>query len=343
MSYIFHHLLTSLGLSFTRHSPFPQDLPPNALPGRVIINHGNHAEIAVAMPEGSEQQTVMLSSAFDVTPVAGDWVLISQGALTEVMPRYTQLVRPAVDGHGVQVLAANIDTVLLVVLLEVSPSLKAVEKLLIMGWDSGANRVLVLTKTDLCNNLAAELERIEAVSMGIPIFCISTKTGEGLDEVARLVSNGTTTMLGASGAGKTTLLNALEGTDEPTQQVRRDGQGRHTTTSRKLFMLNGGGVILDVPGIRSLTVGADDDAVRETFAEITALAEQCRFTDCSHNGDFGCAVEAAVNDGTLPERRLESWRQVQRELDYQRRKQDPALWAEQKKMWKQQTKQHRKR
>ncbi|WP_346845837.1 ribosome small subunit-dependent GTPase A [uncultured Rothia sp.] len=337
-------LLRTLGLAEQRESPFNvEKIAPNEAIGRVVVHHGNHAEVALISPENLAFETVRLSPHLADTPVSGDWIIARKGVLEKIAPRYTELSRPAASGVGSQAMAVNIDTVLLVISIEKPPSLKAIEKLLIMGWDSGATPVLVLSKTDLCTNVQEELERVEALSMGVKTICCSTEAGEGLAEISSLVSSGTTTMLGASGAGKTSLLNALEGTQAATSSVRRDGQGRHTTTTRKLYLLRGGGVILDVPGIRSLTVGASTNAVDETFSDIVELAQECRYADCKHRGDLGCAVQAAVDDGALPARRLESWHTVQRELAYQRRKNSPRAMAEQKKAWKQLTKSSRQR
>lgn len=341
-------LLHTLGLSEGHHLVFETESRADTqLLARVIILHGNHAEVALVVDEKIVLENANLSHHLPHTPVAGDWVLVTQEnkttTIVNVAHRYTELARPSADGLSRQALASNIDTVLLVVSVEKPPSLKAIEKLMIMGWDSGATPVLVLSKIDACENLAKEMSRIENVSVGVETICCSVKTGEGLSEISQLVSQGTTTMLGASGVGKTSLLNALEGTDATTFEVRRDGQGRHTTTTRKLYMLSGGGVMLDVPGIRSLTVDVSNSAVEETFADISALANHCRFSDCQHDGDFGCAVEAAIDAGELPARRLESWQGVQRELAYQRRRNNPREMAEQRKQWKQQTKNFRKK
>jgi ribosome biogenesis GTPase len=312
--------------------------------GRIGIVHGNLAEVYLPGTDGPAPPcTRELSVDLNLRPVAGDWIIDAGDRITAILPRRTCLSRPDPNGRDIQVLAANIDTVMIALAVDLGVNVKALERLAVMAWDSGANPVAVLTKCDLLSDPDAPAEEARQAVPGMDVIPTSAFDGTGLETLRRLMSEGTTAMLGASGAGKTSLLNALEGHAEAVRQVRRDGQGRHTTTTRKLYPMSGGGLLLDLPGIRSLDLLAGGDGVDETFTEIAALARECRFADCSHNGDAGCAIEEAVAAGLLSARRLESWRSITAELAYQRRRADPAAMAEQRRLWKQTSKQARGR
>ena len=309
---------------------------------RVVIVHGGHAEVMFLLDQEMVSETVTFSSSLESTPVAGDWAAVSQGKIFSIATRRTSVTRPDPDGNRTQVLAANIDVVLIVVSADPKPSLRAIERMQVMAWDSGATPVLVLTKADQCPNLEELLEYVSPVSAGIETILTSSIDGRGIDQLRGRIEHVTTTMLGASGAGKTSLLNTLDGTDAATAALRRDGQGRHTTTTRRLFFMRPSGVMLDIPGIRSLSLQASQDGIADTFADIAGLSGQCRFRECTHDGIAGCAVAAAIDEGEIPSRRLESWLAVQRELSFQERRRDPAAMAEQRKQWKQATKMSRK-
>ncbi len=279
-----------------------------------------------------------------LTPVAGDWVAIGGEEIRRVRARRTTLTRPDPNQKDVQVLAANIDLIMIVLPIDRGLSAKALERLSVMAWDSGADQVVVLTKADLAEDPGESLAEAQALAPGVEVLLTSSVDGLGLDQLrARLVRGTTATMLGASGVGKTSLLNALEGREERTREVRRDGAGRHATTTRKLYRLTSGGVLLDLPGIRSLDLLATDDAVNETFADIAELAEHCRFGDCQHDGEPGCAVAEAIEAGDLEQRRLGSWRAIRREMAYLDRRNDPAKMAAARAEWKQQTKAYKQR
>lgn len=310
--------------------------------GRVGVVHGRHAEVYFPSVDGDlELASYELLTVLDLTPVAGDWVVEQDGRITAVLTRRTCLSRPDPNGRDAQVLAANIDTVVLAVPIDLGLNLKVLERLAVMAWESGAVPAVTLTKCDAIPDAEEVAEQARQAVPGVEVLVTSAYRGIGLEDLRRLLSQGTTAMLGASGVGKTSLLNAIEGRSEPVREVRRDGQGRHTTTTRRLYPLLAGGVLLDLPGIRSLELLAGDEGVEETFADITELAELCRFNDCAHSGDAGCAVEQAVADGTLAERRLKSWRSIKAEMDYQVRRTDPAALSAQRQKWKQVTKQAR--
>ena len=290
---------------------------PGARPGRVSIVHGNTAEVVWCDERGVESTTTcQFATVLHPSPVAGDWVSVRDGYVVAVSPRRTALRRPHPNQRDVQVLAANLDIVLVVVPIDRGLNLLMLERLAVMAFDSGARPFVVLTKSDGAEVLGELVEEAELAVPGVEVLTTSSSSGHGIEQLAEVLGEGVTAvMLGASGAGKTSLLNALEGSSEITRTVSRTGEGRHATTTRKLYRLASGGVLLDIPGIRLLDLMVGREGIDEAFADITELAQECRFADCAHDGDEGCAVELAVRDGELPLRRLESWRAAQSGFD----------------------------
>lgn len=334
--------LTGVGWPSGREPDF---LDQGQRPGRVSIMYGAIAEV-IWFPDDTVSRTTRftLRRNLNLRPVAGDWVSIADDELVSVGPRWTSLSRPDPNEKDIQVLAANVDTVMIVLPIDRGLNTKMLERLTVMAWDSGAEPVVLLTKADGADDPPACVREAAASAPGVDILVTSAVDGTGLPELRQRMGPGTTTtMLGASGVGKTSLLNALEGRREAVREVRRDGQGRHTTTTRKLYRLRSGGVLLDLPGIRSLDLHASDEAVADTFTDISALARDCRFRDCAHDGDAGCAVEAAVAEGVLSRRRLRSWHTIRREMEYMSRRNDPAAMAEKRLEWKRMTKATRRR
>ena len=243
-------------------------------------------------------------------------------------PRTTALVRDSAGATSrVQALAANIDVVLVVEHLEPEPDLGRIERLLTLAWRSGATPVVVLTKADLVPDPDGMTAEVAAVALAVDVHTVSVPTGDGLDGLrALLVPGATLVAVGPSGAGKSTLVNALAGRDVmPTGERRADGRGRHTTTHRELVPLAGGAMLIDTPGIRGVGVVADTEALDTTFADVAELASTCRFADCHHAGEPGCAIQAALDSGDLAERRFDSWRRLAREAAYQARRSDARL------------------
>jgi ribosome biogenesis GTPase len=225
-------------------------------------------------------------------------------------------------------MAANVDTVLVLVAADGRVTARSVERYVTVIWESGATPVIVLTKTDLVSgaDLDEAVRRLEPACAGVALHSISTQTGAGLDDLAPYFGPGrTVALLGSSGAGKSTLANHLAGANLATGEVRDDGRGRHTTTHRELVPLPAGGVLVDTPGLREIGLWEADDGVARTFPEITAVIGQCRFTDCSHQREPGCALLEAVGDGRITEERLASWRNLRGELDQLAARDDPAV------------------
>jgi ribosome biogenesis GTPase len=258
----------------------------------------------------------------------GDWVAVAEEIVVAVLPRRTAIVRASPTGESVgQALVANIDVVLVVVPAIPRPRLGMVERLVALAWDSGASPVVVVTKIDVSPDPAGVSAEIAEAAPGCEFVMVSAVTGEGLADVAGYDRPGQSLCLvGRSGAGKSTLANALLGAEQmAVNDVRQDGKGRHTTTHRELMLLPGGGVLIDTPGLRGVGMWIADDGVAQTFPDIESLVQSCRFTDCGHVSEPGCAVLAAISDGSLPQRRLDSWRKLGREAKWMAARNDARL------------------
>jgi ribosome biogenesis GTPase len=259
-----------------------------------------------------------------------------------VLPRRTAFVRASVSpgvSHG-QVLATNVDLAVVVEGLHPEPDLGRIERFLALAWDSGAMPLVVLSKADLVPDAAEVAADVAAVAPGVDVLVVSAETGAGLDDVRGHVTHGRTlALLGPSGAGKSTLTNALAGvTVMPTRALRADGKGRHTTAHRELVVLPGGGLVIDTPGLRSVGLTDVSESLDLVFSDVDELAEQCRFADCVHETEPGCAVRDALESGELPERRWESYVKLQREARWMAMRHDARLRAEERAKWKRITK-----
>ena len=283
-------------------------------------------------------------------PVAGDWVLLAgttrdDSVIEVVLPRRSALIRKEAGARTEgQVVAANVDVVLVAVPAH-SVNPRRLERELTLVWESGARPVVALTKSDLADDVEEVLEEIRAVAVGVDVLAVSSYDGDGLDDVRALLSGGTTlAVIGPSGAGKSTLVNALAGYEVlATTAVREDNRGVHTTSARHLVPLPGGGLVLDTPGMREVSLWADEEALDEAFRDVDEFAGDCRFSDCAHRTEPGCAVLAAVQAGLLDDGRLAGWRKLQRELAHLARKQDVRLAHEERRRWAQITKGNRAR
>jgi ribosome biogenesis GTPase len=274
-------------------------------------------------------------------PAVGDWVSVelptgqTNALIQQVLPRRSRFVRK-VAGKQIeeQVIVANIDVALMVMALDGDFNVRRIERYLAQCWESGARPAVVLNKADACEESGKLVAEIERISMGAPVFLVSAKTGEGLEALdAHFEKGQTIVLLGSSGVGKSTLVNRLlQEERQPTHAVREsDSRGRHTTTSRELFLLPNGAMIIDTPGLRELQLWNAAEGLSETFGDVDELASQCRFTDCQHRNEPGCAVQSALTSGSLDADRLENWRKLQREQEFLLRKMDPEIGATQKK------------
>jgi ribosome biogenesis GTPase len=288
-------------------------------------------------------------------PAVGDWVTLAPTAdtasaddpavITAVLPRRSAFVRSAADATrrsagklvDEQVLAANVDVAFLVAGLDGDFNVRRLERYLAVAWASGVRPVIILNKADIADDLDGHLLDVETIAPAVPIVVLSALTGDGLAALSPyLLPGATAVVLGSSGVGKSTLLNALLGEQrQATAAVREDdSRGRHTTTHRELFELPGGAMLIDTPGIRALEIAGADDGVATAFDDIAELAAACRFSDCRHQGEPGCAVAAALDDGRLSHDRLASHRKLERELAHAERKGDARAEAEERKRWK---------
>ena len=301
----------------------------DAIPARVLRADRGVCTVLGAGEGGVQRASlagnVLLGAAADPAnlPCAGDWVVVRRWpdrrlTVEHVLTRKTTLIRRTADKDSTgQVLAANMDVVAVVEPIHPEPDDARVERLLALAWESGAQPVLLLTKSDTSADPSAIARQLSELAPDVPVIAVSTRMGAGVDEVRALTGGGRTlALLGRSGAGKSTLVNALAGTPVmPVQQIRDiDGKGRHTTAYRNLVLLPGGGAVLDTPGIRGVGLLDTGDGIEQAFADIAELASYCRFGDCRHEKEPGCAVAAAVADGSLSPRRLASWRKLRHEV-----------------------------
>jgi len=280
----------------------------------------------------------------DEHPAVGDWVVASRASLGAraqihaVLPRRTCLTRRAAGrSDRPQILAANVDVAFLVASLHLDFHARRLERYLTTVWDGGARPIVLLTKLDLCDDPAPFVREVEAVAPGVEVHALSGLTGDGVDAVASSLPPGTTAvLLGSSGTGKSTLINRLLGQDvAPTLPIRKhDGRGRHATTSRHLWALASGGLVIDTPGMRELQLWVDEETLGRVFGDVGDVARRCRFRDCGHGSEPGCAVRAALADGSLPEERFASYVKLGRELAFQARKSDRAEMSREKERWK---------
>jgi ribosome biogenesis GTPase len=282
-------------------------------------------------------------------PAVGDWVSLAHAqepaVITAVLPRRSAFVRSAADasrrsaGHLVdeQVLAANVDVAFLVAGLDHDFNLRRLERYMAVAWSSGVRPVIVLNKADVAIDLDGRLLDVASVAPAVPIVVLSALTGDHVADLAAYLPTGqTAVVLGSSGVGKSTLVNALLGEQrQATAAVREDdSRGRHTTTHRELFELPMGAFLIDTPGIRALEIAGADEGVEAAFDDIADIAAACRFSDCRHQAEPGCAVRAAIDGGQLSPDRFASHQKLERELAHAERKGDPRAQAEERRRWK---------
>jgi ribosome biogenesis GTPase / thiamine phosphate phosphatase len=318
-------------------------------PGRVAAQHRGAWEVVIERGASSVEITGRLRHDAEPgeLPVVGDWVGLRDSLIDAVLPRASKFSRKTPWTEvSEQVLVANVDIAFLVMGLdERDYNVRRLERYLTTAWEGDTEPVIVLNKADLAIDLESQVAEIESVAFGVPVHAVSAETGEGVEELRRhLAGNRTAALLGSSGVGKSSLINRLLGEERfRIADVRSDGRGRHTTTHRELVAVPGGGVIIDTPGLRELQLWETDEGLDQAFVDVAELVLQCRFSDCGHRTEPGCAIKNALADGSLPAERWESYQKLQRELARLERKLDPKLGSEQRKKWAAITKSHRQR
>lgn len=317
-------------------------------PARVTLEHKQAYDLLA--PEGELTATctgrlLHAAAARADFPAVGDWVGVrvrpgeSHADIHAVLPRRTKFSRTAAgDGGAEQIVATNVDTVLLVTALDQNFNLRRIERYLTVARESGAQPVVVLNKADLHLDPVGAQAEVDSIAAGAPVVALSAARGEGLDALQPwLVPGRTLALLGSSGVGKSTLINRLLGAERLRTSAISDavGKGRHTTTHRELLLAPSGAIVIDTPGMRELQLWETDaGALDATFADVAQLTAACRFTDCAHRSEPGCAVQAALEAGTLDFDRWQSFQKLQRERAHAARKSDPRLARETRNAWK---------
>jgi ribosome biogenesis GTPase len=315
--------------------------------GRVAVQHRTQYELYTEHGELSAETTGRMqhdARRKRDLPVVGDWVVIrirpeeGKATIYDILPRKSRFSRKAAGTRTEeQIVAANIDTVFLVTGLDGNFNLRRLERYLVVAWESGADPVVVLNKADLCDDIEQKVRGVEAVALGVPIVVMSAIEDRGLEQVLAHVKRGTTgALLGSSGVGKSTIINHLLGRELlKTQEVRAtDDRGRQTTTRRELIVLPSGGLLMDTPGMRELQLWGGDEGISDAFEDIAELARQCPFRDCQHGPEPGCAVQQALEDGTLDPNRFASYQKLQKEIAYLHRREDKTAEQVEEERWK---------
>jgi ribosome biogenesis GTPase / thiamine phosphate phosphatase len=314
--------------------PFARE---NLIPARVALRH--HGPCVLYTERGSLGGLPSARMGDDQLPAVGDWVAARplpgerKAVIEAVLPRRTAFTRKeAWRRTAEQVVAANVDAVLIVTAFGFDLNSRRLERYLVAAWESGADPAIVVNKADLELDRETALVAVEAIAFGVPVHVVSAATGEGLDELSTYLGRGrTAALLGSSGVGKSTLVNRLAGHDVlATREVSTGGRGRHMTTHRELVLLPGGGLLLDTPGMRELQLWAGEESLDGAFEDVADLVTECRFTDCAHDTEPGCAVKAALADGSLPAERWVSYVKLQRELRFLEIRRDKARQAEER-------------
>jgi len=342
--------LSRYGWNETFAAAFTEHAGEGRVPGRVVLEHTHIYRVGTAEGEVLARVSGRLrhrATARPDFPAVGDWVAVepvadSDARIHAVLPRVSRFSRRAAgDTTEEQIVAANIDVVFLVGGLDDDFNPRRIERYLVVAWESGARPVIVLNKADLVPDPARHLAEVEGVAPGVTVHAVSARQPETIEVLRQYVTAGrTAALLGSSGVGKSTIVNRLVGYDLlRTQDVRiTDSRGRHTSTARQMVLLEGGGILIDTPGMRELQLWDSGDARGDAFADIEALAASCRFRDCLHRQEPGCAVRAAMASGGLSASRLASYQKLEAEREQQGRQRDARALLEDKRKSKIQSK-----
>ncbi|PQP80700.1 ribosome small subunit-dependent GTPase A [Paenibacillus sp. PCH8] len=306
-------------------------------PARIIADHGHLQRLITTEGEcwgrisGRMRHDSMESG---LMPAIGDWVAVTgksgeEAIIHRLLPRQSRVSRQAAGPvTKEQLIAANVDTLLIVAALNHDFNLRRLERYVMMAWNGSVRPVIVLSKSDLCTDVEEQINNVEGIAPGVEVLAISAVEGQGKSSLERYLQPGLTIALtGSSGSGKSTLVNWMMGEDvQLTQSVREgDSRGRHTTTHREMFVLPQGAILIDTPGMRELNLWDEgNDGLSQAFGEIEQLAVTCRYLDCSHTREEGCAIKEAIEDGSLDEKRLSNYLKMQKELQHQQRKEEVA-------------------
>lgn len=336
--------LASVGYDAWFEERFTAVAGPGEVPGRVAVQQRGrftliteagevHASLAGAAAHSAQGAGAL--------PAVGDFVAVAldghgSATIRSVVDRKTAFSRKTAGLETEeQVIAANIDVVFIVMALTTDFNLRRLERYMTTAYASGAMPVILLTKADVCDDVEGMTLAAEQTAPGTRVIVVSAVTGVGVEEVGEIMGPGTTAvLLGSSGVGKSTLVNALVGEErQAVKETRDDGKGRHTTTHRQMIHLQTGGIVIDTPGMREFQMWDVEEGLDQAFDDIAELAANCRFSDCAHDTEPGCAVQAALRDGTLEQDRYASYLKLQRELEWIRTKKDKRAQSEKSKQW----------
>lgn len=336
-------MLTDYGWSPALQEQFAALGAQGLVPGRIVVQQRGGYRVVTGDGEVDARATgALLKAAADADrPTTGDWVALeprpgeTMALVRRLLPRTSAFVRKAVRG-GAQVVAANVDVAFLVASMNADLNLRRLERYLATTHESGAQPVIVLSKSDLADDPEARVAEVRTIALDAPVLAVSARNRTGLAALAAHLPPGrTAVLLGSSGAGKSTLVNALAGQARmATGEIRADDdRGRHTTTHRELIRLPSGGLLLDTPGMRELGLWEAETGLSAAFEDVEAVAARCRFSDCAHDGEPGCAVRDAIADGTLQESRLRAYEKLQAELAHDTRRTDPQAAKDNRRVW----------
>lgn len=351
-----NNILSDLGWDTFFQQNFKFQNIPGAVPARIVAEQRAIYQAMTAQGQCSAEISGKFRNQAEAGarfPAVGDWVAVvpvpgeAKAVIQALLPEHSRFSRQTAGGRErlsggktqEQIVAANVDTVFIVGAMDSgrSSNMRRIERYLTLAWNSGAVPVVLLNKADLCPDVPGFLRSLEIVTAGVDVYAVSAKEKTGIDVMRQYLARGkTVAFLGSSGVGKSALINTLLGFErQAVGEVReRDRTGHHTTTTRELILLPEGGAVIDTPGMREIQMWAGEDDLSDTFEDITALAQRCRFKDCRHQMEPGCAVKAAIDQGDLDLKRFESYGRLQKEIHYHEARQAGSLRLEEKIRWK---------